>query len=129
LRDRTKSIGEGAICAVPQALTIWQHFASSIGRPAFGQVRIMRHYSTTLGTIRCPASKATVDALVSRYGLHANPGTELHHFDIQSSRRGSEPEVDSDLFDLALGTLRAAERDGALPSWSVVANHTSEARA
>jgi hypothetical protein len=82
----------------------------------------MRRYPATLGTIRCCTSRATVDALVAKCGLHAKPSAELHHFDIFSGGRVSEPEVDSDLFDLALKTLRSAERDGALPSWSVVTN-------
>ena len=89
----------------------------------------MRRHSATLGTIRCRTSKATVDALVSRCGLSAKPSAELHHFDIFSGGRGSEPEVDSDLFDLALATLRSAERDGALPAWSVVPDDTRAARA
>ncbi len=80
----------------------------------------MRRYSSSLGTIHCRTNKATVDALVSPFGLHAKPAAEPHHFDIFSAGRVSEPEVDGDLFDLALATLRSAERDGALPSWSVV---------
>jgi hypothetical protein len=82
----------------------------------------MRRYSATLGTIRCNTNKATVDALVSKFGLHARPSEETDQFDIYSGGRGSEPEVDGDLFDLALATLRAAERDGALPPLSVVAD-------
>jgi hypothetical protein len=87
----------------------------------------MRRHSASLGTIRCRTSKATVDALVSRCGLHAKASQELHHFDIFSGGRASEPEVDCDLFDLALMTLRSAERDGALPSWTVVANNARNA--
>ena len=82
----------------------------------------MRRNQATLGTIRCRTSKATVDAIVARCGLQAMPTDELHHFDIFSGGRASEPEVDCDLFDLALITLRSAEHDGALPSWSVVGN-------
>jgi hypothetical protein len=109
-------------------LTKRQRSASNIECPAFGQVKIMRHNSVTLGTIRCRTNKATVDALVSRCGLYAKPSEELHHFDIFSGGRASEPEVDCDLFDLALVTLRSAERDGALPAWSVVANNTRDTR-
>jgi hypothetical protein len=83
----------------------------------------MSRYETTLGTIRCRTSTAMVDALVSMCGLRANPCEELHHFDILNSGRASEPEVDRDLFELALGKLRSAERDGALPSWSVVTSN------
>jgi hypothetical protein len=82
----------------------------------------MRRYSATLGTIRCSTNKATVDALVSKFGLHVRPSQEQHQFDIYSGGRASEPEVDGDLFDLALATLRAAERDGSLPALSVVAD-------
>ena len=89
----------------------------------------MSYYETTLGTIRCRTSKATLDALVSRCGLRAYPCEELHHFDILSGGRASEPEVDRDLFDLALGAMRSAERDGALPPWSVVASNTRDFRA
>ena len=81
----------------------------------------MRRYSSSLGTIHCRTSKATVDALVARFGFQARPSGEPHHFDIFSRGRASEPEVDGDLFDLALATLRSAERDGSLPLWSVVA--------
>ena len=88
----------------------------------------MRRPSATLGTIRCRTSKATVDALVARCGLSAKPSQELHHFDIFSAGRCSEPEVDDDLFELVLTVLRSAERDGALPSWSVVASDTRTAR-
>ena len=88
----------------------------------------MRRHSATLGTIRCRTNKATVDALVSRCGLYARPSQELDHFDIFSAGRVSEPEVDDDLFELALTVLRSAERDGALPSWSVVASDTRVAR-
>jgi hypothetical protein len=86
----------------------------------------MSRYETTLGTIRCRTSKATVDALVSRFGLRASEARERDHFDILSGGRANEPEVDSDLFDLALGTLRSAERDGALPPWSIVASNTGQ---
>jgi hypothetical protein len=88
----------------------------------------MRRKSASLGTIRCRTNKATVDALVSRCGLHARPAEELHHFDIFSAGRVSEPEVDSDLFELALAALRSAERDGALPAWTVVASDSRAAR-
>jgi hypothetical protein len=83
---------------------------------------MMGSYETTLGTIRCNTSKATVDALLFSCGLGAQPADEPGHFDIVSRGRDSEPEVELDLWELALAKLHSAERDGSISSWAVVAD-------
>lgn len=72
---------------------------------------------TILGTVFCPVSKPTLDAILMRYGLRADQ-RELSKFDVISVTRHSDPVVERDLFDLALNRMAAAHADGALPSWS-----------
>jgi hypothetical protein len=74
----------------------------------------------TLGTILCDTSFATVDALVSKCGLRAGATHAPHEFDIISSSEHGEPEVEDELFAIALRRLAAATADGALPEWRVV---------
>lgn len=85
----------------------------------------MSSYETTLGTIRCNTSKATVDALLFSCGLGAQAADKPGHFDIVSRGRDSEPEVELDLWELALAKLHSAERDGAIATWTVVAGRHS----
>ena len=76
-------------------------------------------FDTTLGTIRCETSQAIIDELLFGSGLRVEAAEARHHFDILDGGRVSEPEVALDLWELALIRLRAAEREGALPPFSV----------
>lgn len=79
----------------------------------------MNPFDTTLGTIRCETSHATINALLFGVGLRAQQTNDPHRFAIVNGGRGdSEPEVDHDLWELALVQLRRAERDGALPKFT-----------
>jgi hypothetical protein len=80
----------------------------------------MNMHDLPLVTIRCHASHATLQALVGRYGLRAQRSGDEHQFDILHGARGSESEVDRELAQLALETMRGAVRNGALPTWYVV---------
>ena len=73
----------------------------------------------TLGTIVCNASFATVDALITKCGLRVEQAQSADEFNIVSSSSHGEPEVDDELFALALNRLSAASADGALPQWRV----------
>ena len=84
----------------------------------------MSSYETTLGTIRCNTNKATVAALLFSCGLSAEPSGEPHHFDIVSRGRDNEPEVDLDLWELALAKLSSAEREGAISAWAIVSDNS-----
>jgi len=79
----------------------------------------MPPFDATIGTIHCRTNKAMIDALLFPFGLRAQSTPEPHAFCIVNGARDSEPEVDRDLWDLALVTLRNAERDGTLPQFSV----------
>ena len=79
----------------------------------------MPPFDATIGTIHCCTNKAMIDALLFPFGLRARSTPEPHAFCIVNGGRDSEPEVDRDLWDLALVTLRNAERDGTLPRFSV----------
>jgi hypothetical protein len=80
----------------------------------------MNMHDLPLVTIRCHASQATVQALVARYGLRAKQSGDENQFDILRGGRGSESELDRELAQMALEGMRAAVRDGALPTWYVV---------
>jgi hypothetical protein len=73
-----------------------------------------------LGSIYCPASSTTLDALLGTYGFRAVARDEAWHFDVTSMTRRSDPVVERDLFDLALVKLDAARIDGALPRWTLL---------
>ena len=79
----------------------------------------MPPFDATIGTIHCRTNKAMIDALLFPFGLRARSTQEPDAFCIVNGARDSEPEVDRDLWDLALVTLRNAERDGTLPQFSV----------
>lgn len=79
----------------------------------------MTLFDTPLGTIRCETSRATIDALLFTCGLRAEPAADLHHFHIRDGGRATEPEVAHDLWQLALAQLRNAQRDGALPPFTI----------
>ena len=79
----------------------------------------MPPFDATIGTIHCRTNKAMIDALLFPFGLRACSTQEPDAFCIVNGARDSEPEVDRDLWDLALVTLRNAERDGTLPRFSV----------
>lgn len=79
----------------------------------------MNRFAPTLGTIRCETSQATIDGLLFGCGLRARAARAPHHFDVLNHGRASEPEVGRDLWELALSKLRSAERDGALPPFSI----------
>ena len=79
----------------------------------------MHPFDTPLGTIRCETSQATIDGLLFDCGLRAEATADPHHFQIRDTGRASEPEVARELWQLALSSLREAQRDGALPSFSV----------
>jgi hypothetical protein len=80
----------------------------------------MNTHDLPLVTIRCHANQATVQALVSRYGLRAQRSGDQDQFDILPGGRGSESELDRELAQMALKDMREAVRDGALPTWYVV---------
>ena len=79
----------------------------------------MNPFDATIGTIHCATDKAMIDALLFPFGLRAQNTEQPDAFSIVNGARDSEPEVDRDLWDLALITLRNAERDGTLPEFSV----------
>ena len=82
----------------------------------------MSPFDASLGTIRCETNKATIDALLFPCGLRSQTTDEPHHFRILDGARDAEPEVSRDLWELALHTLRDAERSGSLPPFSVAAH-------
>lgn len=79
----------------------------------------MHPFHTALGTIRCETSQATIDGLLFDCGLRAVAASDPHHFHIRDAGRASEPEVARELWQLALRSLRDAQRDGALPPFTV----------
>ena len=79
----------------------------------------MNPFDSTLGTIRCETSQATIDGLLFDCGLRAEATADPHHFHIRDAGRASEPEVARELWQLALSNLREAQRDGALPPFTV----------
>jgi len=89
----------------------------------------MYPFDATIGTIHCATNKAMIDALLFPFGLRARNTEEPDAFCIVNGARDGEPEVDRDLWDLALVTLRNAERDGTLPEFSVSVRRIAKVRA
>ena len=81
----------------------------------------MHTNATALATIQCPSSTATLDAILSRFGLRATVTDQSNEFDIVTGSRNDEPEVSLDLLALSLNAMTRAQRDGALPSWKLLA--------
>ena len=79
----------------------------------------MNRFAPTLGTIRCETNHATIDGLLFGCGLRAVATADLHLFHIRDVGRASEPEVALELWQLALSSLRDAQRDGSLPPFTV----------
>ena len=73
-----------------------------------------------LGTIVCDTNHFTLDALVSACGLRAAPTEAEREFDIVSTSHHGEPEVEDELFSMALNRLRVATDSGVLPDWRVI---------
>ncbi len=69
-----------------------------------------------LGTIHCQVSSITLNNILANYGLKAIE-RDTSQFDVTSLTKHSDPAVERDLFNLALGKMTTACRDGALPSW------------
>ena len=74
----------------------------------------------TLGTIVCNTNFATVDALVAKCGLRAEQALSADEFNIVSSSSHGEPEVEDELFAMALHRLRSASDEGVLPDWRLI---------
>ncbi len=81
-----------------------------------------------LGSIYCPASSTTLNAILGTFGLTAMAREEASHFDVASLTRHSDPVVERDLFNLALTKLDAAHVDGALPRWTLLKKPRRTAR-
>ncbi len=74
-----------------------------------------------LATIHCGVEHSALDRLIAPFGLHATAGEDAHEFLIVAGRH-SEPEVNYELADLALGSLYAAQARGSIPQLAVTSS-------
>ncbi len=72
-----------------------------------------------LATIQCNIDRPSIERIVSPFGFRATQGLQADKFFIVAARH-SEPEVNVELAHMALSSLSAAQKSGAIPSVEVM---------
>ena len=74
-----------------------------------------------LATIQCNVDRQSIERIVAPFGLRATQGSQVDKFFIVAARH-SEPEVSLELAHLAVNSLGAAQRSGAIPSVAIMSS-------